>query len=231
MKPPRTGKQAQYDGPSSANSRSQEKNPYRPDFYNVTVCATPLGAVIWGDHRNKYEAGLWRIDAQTRALRELPLTGTLPQKSPDQHGLAYDSKRDRLLFFSRADKNKGDALAYDYKTGETKWLGPAGKDPAADLHFRETVYLPEQDLVLIGARVHHGEQQLWAAYDCAKNAWVGLDLGGADPIGKGTSNGTFNNSMGLMFEPARNLVWAVGQNSHVHVLRLDLKTAKIQDLK
>ena len=26
--------------------------------------------------------------------------------------------------------------------------------------------------------------------------------------------------MGLMYDPSRNLVWAVGQNSHVHVLRI-----------
>ena len=30
--------------------------------------------------------------------------------------------------------------------------------------------------------------------------------------------------MGLMYDPNRQLVWAVGQNSHVHVLRLDAKS-------
>ena len=28
-----------------------------------------------------------------------------------EHGMAYDSKRDRLLLFSGADKNKGDVMA------------------------------------------------------------------------------------------------------------------------
>ncbi len=32
-------------------------------------------------------------------------------------------------------------------------------------------------------------------------------------------------SLGLMYDPQRRLVWAVGQYSHVHVLRLDAKTA------
>jgi hypothetical protein len=42
----------------------------------------------------------------------------------------YDSKRDRLLFFSDADKDKGDATAYDMKTGEAKSLNAADKEIA-----------------------------------------------------------------------------------------------------
>ena len=37
--------------------------------------------------------------------------------------------------------------------------------------------------------------------------------------------------MGLMYDPNRKLVWAVGQNSHVHVLRFDPKSAKLHELK
>jgi len=51
---------------------------------------------------------------------------------------------------------------------------------------RETIYLPELDAVLIGARVMVDGKQLWALYDCGKNAWFGVELPGADPIGKGT---------------------------------------------
>ncbi len=45
------------------------------------------------------------------------------------------------------------------------------------------------------------------------------------------AKGLFNNSMGLMYDPNRKLVWAVGQNSHVHALRLDLKSAVMQTLR
>jgi hypothetical protein len=76
-----------------------------------------------------------------------------------------------------------------------------------------------------------GGQQLWALYDCGKNAWFGAELPGAEPIGKGTQANSFNNSMGLMYDPNRRLVWAVGQNSHVHVLRLEAKSLKLQELK
>src|SRR5271169_5935753 len=123
------------------------------------------------------------------------MTGTLPASSPDRHGLAYDSKRDRLLFFSAADKNKGDVMAYDLKSGQAKWLNAAGKDKAAQ-SSRETIYLPDQDMVMIGAHVNLDGKSLWLTYDCAKNACIGVELGGADPIGKRQ----FNNSMGLMYD-------------------------------
>src|SRR5205807_4636153 len=136
-------------------SRGPERNPYRPSFYVVTVCATPAGAVVWADRRDGRGAGLWRLDRASRAWRPLPLEGELPAKSADQHGLAYDSKRDRLLFFSGIGKNKGDVAAYDVKTGKAKWLGAAGKERAG-VPSRETIYLPDVDMVLIGARVKVG---------------------------------------------------------------------------
>ena len=68
----------------------------------------------------------------------------------------------------------------------------------------------------------------WLAYDCAANAWVTAELPGDDPVGKA---GSFNNSMGLMYDPERKLVWAVGQHSHVHALRLDPGTVKVTPLK
>jgi hypothetical protein len=37
--------------------------------------------------------------------------------------------------------------------------------------------------------------------------------------------------MGLRYDPNRGPVWAVGQYNDVHVLRLDLKSGKIHELK
>jgi hypothetical protein len=144
------------------------------------------------------------------------VSGPLPAQRPDYHGMAYDSKRNRLLLFSMADKNKGDVLAYDLKTGKSAWLDAAGKGQAA-VPSRETVFLPEQDAVLIGARAQVNKRWCWLVYDCAKNAWFALDLAGDDPI----ERDSFNNSMGLMYDPNRKLVWAAGQNSHLHALRVD----------
>ncbi len=96
-----------FDPQTGKWSRSGEKNPFRRDCFVVTLCATPKGAVAWADTRGREAAGLWRLDAETRTWRPLPLSGALPAKSPDQHGMAYDSKRDRLLFFSNAEQDQG----------------------------------------------------------------------------------------------------------------------------
>ncbi|WP_254512404.1 Kelch repeat-containing protein [Anatilimnocola floriformis] len=208
-------------------TRDAEKCPFNPNMYVVTLATTKDSVVAWADKRGGSGAGLWRLEGKTQTWQPLPLQGTLPDKSPDRHGMAYDSQRDRLLFFSAVGKQKGDVASYDLKTGAATWLDPAGKSQAA-VSSRETIYLPEQDAVLIGARVKDDDGKfLWTIYDCAKNAWFGVELTGADPISKGE----FNNSMGLMVDPARKLIWAVGQNSHVHVLRLDLKSARIVPLK
>jgi hypothetical protein len=207
-----------FDPKKSKWSRGPERNPYQPNFYLVTVCATPEGAVVWANHRKGGTPGLWRLEA-SRTWKALPLKGEMPQTSADHRGMAYDSRRDRLLLFSDVGKHKGDVLEYDLKTGATRWLHATGKDQALS-PSRETIYLPQEDAVLIGARPPGGS--LWLLYDCAANAWVGVELKGADPIGKKA----FNNSMGLMYDPKRHLVWAVGQYSHVHVLRLDAKTAR-----
>jgi Galactose oxidase, central domain len=206
-------------------SRGPERNPYRSNFYVVTVCATPQGAVVWADGR-RGNAGLWRLDAASRIWKPLPLKGELPQKGADRHGMAYDAKRDRLLLFSDLGKHAGDVAAVDLKTGQATWLEATGRGRAA-CHARETAYIPELDAVLVGAHVSGPDgKSLWPLYDCSKNAWFGIELPGQDPVGKKA----FNNSMGLMFDPGRGLVWAVGQNSHVHVLRPDPKTLRSQKL-
>jgi Galactose oxidase, central domain len=217
-----------FDPGAGTWSRSVGKNPYRPDFYNVTVCATPAGAVVWADARDGGKAGLWRLDATSKAWKPLPLKGELPAKSPDRHGMAYDAKRERLLLFSDTGPKKGNVATYDPKTGEARWLDPPGVERAL-VPCRETVYLPGADMVLVGGRVGDADGNWrWLAYDCGANAWVGLELGGDDPVGKA---GAFNNSVGLTYDPARELVWAVGQYSHVHVLRFDPKSAKAVVLK
>lgn len=218
-----------FDPKTAEWSRSPERNPYLANFYVVTVCATPQGAVVWANSRQKSAPGLWRLDAGSKTWKPLPLKGDMPQTSADHHGMAYDSKRARLLLFSDIGKNKGDVLEYDFKSGTTRWLN-ATRSEKALAPARETIYVPEADAVLIGAHIlpsppgrgAGGEGSLWPMYDCASNTWVGVELKGADPVGKKA----FNNSMGLMYDPNRRLVWAVGQYSHVHVLKLDAKTAR-----
>ncbi|MBI2806190.1 MAG: hypothetical protein HYX68_14510 [Planctomycetes bacterium] len=213
-----------FDPKTSAWSRSPGRNPYRANFYVVTVCATPGGAVVWANRRDGGAGALWRLDAASKAWKPLPLKGDLPATGADHHGMAYDSKRDRLLLFSDLGKNRGDVLQYDFKSGTTRWLNAGGKDKAM-AQARETAYIPEADAVLIGAHVKGSAA--WPLYDCGTNSWRAVELKGADPVGKKS----FNNSMGLVYDPHRRLVWAVGQYSQVHVLKLDARSAKALEKK
>lgn len=213
-----------FDAPTGKWSRGPEKNPFGADYYTNTVCTTPAGAVVWADQSGGAGAWLFRLNPETKGWKPLSkdINTLLPQKSADHHGMCYDEKRDRLLFFSDRGEKKGQVAVYDMKTFAVSWLKPDGLEKA-QVPCRETIYLSDADMVLIGARVADGDGQLWLAYDCAKNAWVGLPLAGDDPIGK---KGGFNNSMGLMYDPTRRVVWAVGQRSEVYALKPDVSRAK-----
>jgi hypothetical protein len=162
--------------------RSDHISPFAADFYTVTVCGTPRGAVVWATAR-KGGPGLWQLDAKTLPWQPLPLKGDLPTRSPDRHGMVYDAKRDRLLLFSDVGTDKGRIAAYDFKTGRSDWLDPAGKDKTL-VSFREAIYVDHLDAVLVAAHVP-GEDgvPLWPLYDCAANSWSGVKLDGPDPVG------------------------------------------------
>ena len=162
----------------------------------TTLCTTPRGVVAWAE-RTPYETSLFLLAARTRAWSPLPLQRTLPRVSRDKHGMAYD-KRGRLLLFSGADRD-GDVMAYDMRTGEARWLGTAGRGKAG-VRSRETVYLPEHNAVLIGKSIAADDgDSPWLLYDCRKNAWFSVHLGGA---GSWAKNGSMV-SLGLMYDPAR----------------------------
>jgi len=196
--------------------------PFHRNGFNIknwqTKCvSTPRGVVAWPVTGE----GLWQVDAARSTWRRLPLTAKVGTAGWDVEGMAYDSRRDRLLLFASA--SKGDVTACDLTSGQVALLGPAGKERAA-ASYREAVYLPEWDAVLIGARpAKADEKPRWLLYDCGKNAWFAVHLPGADPLGKKR----FNVSLGLMYDPRRKLVWAMDLLSRPYVLRLDLKTADL----
>ena len=214
-----------FDPRAGKWTRTTERNPYRPDFYNNTVCATPQGAVVWADRRG----GGGRLVASRRrwpALEAPAAEGRAAGQKPRPPRAGPRQQARRLLFFSDLGKNRGDVAAYDFRTGEATWLNAAGKGSAA-APLRETAYLPDADAVLVGAHVAVKGKRLWLLYDCGKNAWFGVELGGTDPVG----NRRFNNSMGLMYDSTRKLIWAVGQNNEVFVLRFDPSRAQLQPLR
>jgi hypothetical protein len=227
-------------GPKDAKwSRGAERHPWN-DVRATTLCTTGDALVAWAiDPDTRSSSVLYRVDTQTGAWKKLPVTGKpfgrelraerLPNAVGfDRGGMSWDSKRDRLLIFSPGEKgHAGDVMAYDLKTGEARWLAPAGAAQAG-VPARETVYLPEHDLVLLGSKIKTAEgKALWPVYDCEKNAWFGATLAGIDPLGKSD----FDVSLGVVYDPNRKLVWAVGQNSELTVLRFDPKAAGLVELK
>jgi hypothetical protein len=189
--------------------------------YQTKCIGTPQGAVAW----TRTGEGLWRVEAARLTWEKIPGTEKIPAPGWDEQGMAYDSKRDRLLLFSATWK--GDLRAVDLKSGQTEVLHPEGGARGA-APSREAIYLPEWDAILLGARpagepsasapASPAEQSRWLLYDCARNAWTDVALGGADPLGKGR----FNVSLGLMYDPKRHLVWAMDILSRPSVLRLNL---------
>lgn len=194
--------------------------PFQAHYGIDRLYPTAGGLVAWAGGE------FWRPDVAGLTWAKLPRSGVkLPGGGHEAHGMVHDTKRDRLLLFSHA--SKGDVAAYDLKTGETTALSPEGKGTSKGIMCRELVYLPEWDAVLVASRVPDADGKMrWPLYDCAKNAWQAVLLGGAEVTGK-----DYNVSLGLVYDSKRKLVWAVDHVANISALRLDLKTADVKSLE
>jgi hypothetical protein len=137
--------------------------------------------------------------------------------SCDKSGMCYDSKRDRLIMTHASFK--GDLVAVDLKTLSAKRLKPKGMAKATGHFLRESCYDASRDVVVVATR---GKRRYtgpitWPVYDCAKNAWIAVEISGPNCSGC---------SMGLMYDPARKNVVAVDTNSQVYILKLDMAKGK-----
>jgi len=214
-------------GPKDAKwSRGAERHP-RHDVRATTLATSRDAIYAWAiDFEAGSGSAIYRVDAAVGAWKKLPVTGKLPGAVGfDAGGMCWDSKRDRMLVFSPNEKgHAGDVMSYDLKTGEAKWLVPAGAAQAG-VPARETVYLPENDMVLLGSHIKLPDgRTVWPVYDCEKNAWFGGELSGADPLGKEA----FSVNLGMVYDPNRKLVWAVDANSALSALRFSPKVALVE---
>ena len=193
---------------------------YGDAYYTLTITSTPSGLVCWTKDGRLFEL----CNETSWMVRNIQ--GKLAGSVVDNSTLAYDAKRERLLFWR---KGYGDKNPYDGeiqavgKDGVVSALSPAGKEKAVAVPYLCQIRYDEaNDLFLVGGTVDGRTP----AYDPAGNRWVTLKLGGTDPSGpKGR-----NVSLGLMYDAARKLFWAVDTNSHVYVLRLDPSTADLRPM-
>ncbi|MHC4916249.1 MAG: Kelch repeat-containing protein [Planctomycetota bacterium] len=201
--------------------------------YTTYLLSTPKGVVSWSNPN----AGIHRLEGGKKWVA-LEKNGALPGVLCDGSAAVYDSKRDRLLMVSTTGDRKkamprGQVWSYDFKTGKAGPLNPVNRDALVCGRFaREAVYLPEDDVMLVGYRLKVGEKIVVPLYDCAKNQWLGAELKGSEII---TSRLGCGVCLGLAYDPKRNLVWAVDcvlgrKKPGLRALRLDMKTLKAAPL-
>jgi hypothetical protein len=185
--------------------------PFRQHPYYTKTVGTPRGVVCWN-------RDFWGIlDVANRTWKELPVEGKIPPSvHGDENAVTYDSRRDALWLMA-ADgyqKMNGQVWRYDMKTGRVEAMNPAGMQTiGVKVRPRESVYLTDVDLVLHNAFAH--DRQI--AYDPQQNRWVTLNVEKTHDMLGGVS-------IGLMIDPQRKLVWAMGAGQKMFVLRIDSDT-------
>jgi len=203
---------------------------YNSCFYTITICPTPRCTECWT------AAGqLYRFDAERyQWVRREYMGEELPGAVVDNSTLAYDSKRDRLLFwrkpYGRDHAYDGQIYAFERKDLRVTTLSPEGMAGAGAIPYLCQIRYDERhDLMLVGATLPPDADgfRRTPAYDCEKNRWISLRITGDDPHGeKGR-----NVSLGMMYDTKRGLFWAVDTNSRVFALRLDPETADVRPLE
>ena len=141
-----------------------------------------------------YRAGRWE-----RLSRGQPS----PQNLYEITGLAWDSRRGRLLLHGGGDK-RSELWAFDMKLRRWSRLdpevaSPAGAEPPGST--REAVYIPAQDTLL----VYGGPSHTWA-WTPGDNAWRKLAI----PFASGADLAeTAGQNRAMVYDPKRDLVLLV----------------------
>lgn len=221
------------------------EQPTRYSTYECKCVGTPRGVVAWTGGEGGYEGAekfFGLFDAEKLTWTPLPVKGAVPRNMHgDEAGMTWDSKREVLyLHAGKAyETPDGHVHRYDFKTGEMTVLDPANRDTIGDRfhRYRETVYLPDVDLVLFGMGFQDNQQ---IAYDPAGNRWVRVSIPktARKAIYDGTASAwAFADAQAddhvgsITFSPVldtkRNVLWAPSDHQSLFVLKLDPKTLKI----
>ncbi|MBL8026829.1 MAG: T9SS type A sorting domain-containing protein, partial [Fibrobacteres bacterium] len=180
-------------------------------IYNACLTNTPHGAFGWirtvqGCCNSFY--ALYMLD-ETMTWKRLKVKGdtVIPEYYTEDGNAMYDSKRDRMLFVSGTAR--GQVWAYSFKDSTMTKLNPTGDWNSSTTMWREGVYLPAQDKLLLMGNLTH------RMYNCATNSWENLTVTKATGVGT-----TASVSSGYAYDPKRDLVWDIEINCEVYVMRV-----------
>jgi hypothetical protein len=190
----------------------------------ANLVATPHGLMGSGIHDRQ----MYRFEPGKGWVKQ-PLQGEWPKVCYFATSFIYDSKRDRVLAvgvgIGSSTLKNGEVWAYDCKTGEASELKAAHADKVKmdGESPRESVYIPDADLVLFDA----GGADWNYVYDAGKNEWKSVRLKPKNVGGAGFGNG-------LLYDPKRKLIFEVamvGYDFTIWGLRFDAATAEFAELK
>jgi len=206
-------------------------NPDRADYgytiagpgdvpnYESALITTPKGLYLWTAGRMR------RFDVAARKWTELKPVGRVPVPAWDNFSVTYDSKRDAFWMTSSdglPNRDGQNLWRYDRRTGIVEPRRPAGFDTVGSKAggVRESVYLPGEDLVLLGTFV--GGRQV--AYDPEQDAWITVNI-----VRSGREAAKHVGTVGaggMLYDQKRSMLWYTATYSKMFALKLDLKTLR-----
>ncbi len=187
----------------------------------VALAATPKGVVCWANE------ALQLFDAKAGAWSKLPLAGgKVGGAYGDTSGICHDSKRNCLWLAHRG----GPMMRYDMDGGALTVIdvkGPAG------IFMRETVYVPEIDMLLNEVRVQGEGGAGNLAFDIEGGKWLGLDLpyDGKDQYLSSREYWATTGSRSLHYDPALKVAIFLYGAEEVGVLRAEKPGLKTFEVK
>jgi len=158
--------------------------------------------------------GVWEMVAKTG-----------PKNHREYAHLAYDSKRDRLVYFPPAQP----VWIFDFKTGQ--WTQQPLADGAPGRALGDSTYVPEMDAVLmVFAQKRGGKENLYF-YKPADNTWHVAPSEG-DAFWRSNSTGK---DYSPIYDPDLKIVVRLTPAGHrsmaVHVMRLDPETLALTKMQ
>jgi hypothetical protein len=194
---------------------------------DIQVRGTPHGLLAW----NRDDQHLWLLDGKSLTWNKLEYKGKgiLPNPCVDFSSMAYDPKRDRMLFFPGefGRPPSCQVIALDFATHQVSKLDPEGMDASPEARTlggrRDIAYHPDSDLFIWAVPIKGSD--LLVAYDAAKNRWVTIKL-----------NGRVSSSVSstIFYDAKRKLLWIDEhgpRKGQAWVTRFDPDKAEIKPLK